>query len=230
MEVFEYTNKGSRDENQDYVVHGSLPDGSGIFVVADGMGGYSEGAAAARIVGDALLDFIELNFDQYTPIELLKEAVPFANDALMLKRMAMAAKQMGCVVTVLIVSGDNAYFTWLGDSRIYMFRDGQEVYRTEDHSIVNEMAKIQSLNAFSYERYASIVTKSIMGNDPVDVAPIRKIKIEKGDVFVLCTDGFHKEIDMTKAFSYDDRNKDELDVLADNITDNYSFIKVVIDN
>ncbi|MEZ7762044.1 serine/threonine-protein phosphatase [Prevotella nigrescens] len=228
MKVFEYTNKGNRDENQDYVVHGSLPDGSGIFVVTDGMGGYSEGAAAARVVGDALLDFIELNFNQYSPIELLKEAVPFANDALMLKRMAMAAKQMGCVVTVLIVSDGNAYLTWLGDSRIYMFRNGQEVYRTEDHSIVNELAKIKTLSASSYEKYASIVTKSIMGDTPVDVAPIRKIEVEEGDVFILCTDGFHKEIDMYKALKYDDSKKTELDSLANDISDNYSFIKVKI--
>ncbi len=228
MEVFEYTNKGSRDENQDYVVHGSLPDGSGIFVVADGIGGYSEGAAAAKVVGDALLDFIELNFDQYSPIELLKEAIPFANDALMLKRMAMAAKQMGTVVTVLVISDGNAYLTWLGDSRIYMYRDGHEVYRTEDHSIVNEMAKIKTLSASSYEKYASIVTKSIMGNTPVDIAPIRKIEIEEGDVFILCTDGFHKEIDMTKALNYNDSKRDELDALANDITDNYSFVKVVI--
>lgn len=228
MEFFEYTNKGSRDENQDYVVHGSLPDGTGIFVVADGMGGYSDGAAAARVVGDALLDFIELNFDQYSPLELLKEAIPFANDALMLKRMALAAKQMGCVVTVLIVSRGNAYLTWLGDSRIYMYRGGHEVYRTEDHSIVNEMAKIKTLSASSYDKYASIVTKSIMGDTPVDVAPIRKIEVEKGDVFILCTDGFHKEIDMTKALSYDDSKKEELDALADDIADNYSFVKVII--
>lgn len=228
MVFFEYTNKGSRDENQDYVVHGSLPDGTGIFIVADGMGGYSDGAAAARVVGDALLDFIELNFDQYSPIELLKEAIPFANDALMLKRMALAAKQMGCVVTVLIVSRGNAYLTWLGDSRIYMYRGGHEVYRTEDHSIVNEMAKIKTLSASSYDKYASIVTKSIMGDTPVDVAPIRKIEVEKGDVFILCTDGFHKEIDMTKALSYDDSKKEELDALADDIADNYSFVKVII--
>ena len=228
MEFFEYTNKGSRDENQDYVVHGSLPDGTGIFVVADGMGGYSDGAAAARVVGDALLDFIELNFDQYSPLELLKEAIPFANDALMLKRMALAAKQMGCVVTVLIVSRGNAYLTWLGDSRIYMYRGGHEVYRTEDHSIVNEMAKIKTLSASSYDKDASIVTKSIMGDTPVDVAPIRKIEVEKGDVFILCTDGFHKEIDMTKALSYDDSKKEELDALADDIADNYSFVKVII--
>ena len=228
MEVFEYTNKGSRDENQDYVVHGSLPDGSGIFVVADGMGGYSEGAAAAKVVGDALLDFIELNFDQYSPIELLKEAIPFANDALMLKRMAMAAKQMGTVVTVLVISDGNAYLTWLGDSRIYMYRDDHEIYRTEDHSIVNEMAKIKTLSASSYEKYASIVTKSIMGNTPVDIAPIRKIEVEEGDIFILCTDGFHKEIDMTKALNYNDSKKEELDALANDITDNYSFVKVKI--
>lgn len=228
MKIFEYTNKGCREENQDYVAHGSLPDGTGVFIVADGMGGYSDGAAAARVVGDALLDFIELNFEQYTPIELLKEAIPFANDALMLKRMALSAKQMGCVITVLIITGNNAYFTWLGDSRIYIYRGGQEVYRTEDHSIVNEMAKIKTLSASSYEKYASIVTKSIMGNDPVDVAPIRKIEVEEGDVFILCTDGFHKEIDMTKALKYNDPMKDELDQLAKCITDNYSFIKVVV--
>lgn len=67
-----------------------------------------------------------------------------------------------------------------------------------------------------------------MGNDPVDVAPIRKIEIEEGDVFILCTDGFHKEIDMTKAINYDDSKKDELDALANYIADNYSFVKVKI--
>ncbi len=175
-----------------------------------------------------MLDFIELNFDQYTPIELLKEAIPFANDALMLKRMAMAAKQMGCVVTVLLVSDDTAYFTWLGDSRVYMFREGQEVYRTEDHSVLNEMAKMKTLSASSYEKYASIVTKSIMGNTPVDVAPIRKLAIEEGDIFILCTDGFHKEIDMTKALDYNNEKKSELDKLAIRISDNFSFIKVTI--
>lgn len=38
MNVFEYTNKGRREENQDFVFHGSLPDDSAVFVVADGMG------------------------------------------------------------------------------------------------------------------------------------------------------------------------------------------------
>lgn len=228
MKIFQYTNKGSREVNQDFVIHGSLPDNSAVFVVADGMGGYSDGATASKVVSEAIYDFIEMNYLQYTPAVILKEAISFANDALMLKRMTMAAQKMGCVITVLFVTGGSAYLTWLGDSRIYMYRDGQEVYRTEDHSVVNELAKIKTLRASSYEKYSSIVTKSIMGEDPIDVAPVRKIEIEPGDIIVLCSDGFHKEIDMTKALSYDDSKKEELDVVADTISDNFSFIKVEI--
>lgn len=228
MNICQYTNKGCREENQDFVIHGFLPDNSAVFVVADGMGGYSDGAAASKVVSKAIYDFIDMNFHQYSPAELLKESIPFANDALMLKRMAMAAQKMGCVITVLLVTGGFAYLTWLGDSRIYMYRDSLEVYRTEDHSIINELAKIKTLRASSYEKYSSIVTKSIMGEEPIDVAPIRKIEVEAGDVFILCTDGFHKEIDMTNALSYDDSKKKELDAIANTISDNFSFIKVEI--
>lgn len=228
MKVFEYTNQGCREENQDYVVHGFLPDGSGIYIVADGMGGYTNGIVASRVVGDALLDFIEMNYFHYEPAKLLKEALPFANDALMLKKFTLAAKKMGCVISVLLVSKGYAYLTWLGDSRIYMFRDGEEVYRTEDHSIVNELAKIKSLGAYDYEKYSSIVTKSIMGDEPVDAAPIRRIKVENGDVFILCSDGFYKRIDMKKALEFEGSRIAELDALAAKVLDNYSFIKVVL--
>ncbi len=228
MKVFEYTNQGCREENQDYVVHGSLPDDSGIYIVADGMGGYAEGASAAKVVGNALLDYIKMNYAQCEPATLLKEAVPFANDALMLKRLAIGAKKMGCVITVLIISKGDAYFTWLGDSRIYIFRDGKEIYRTEDHSIINELGKIETLPASSYERYASIVTKSIMGDESVDIAPIRRIEIKEGDVFILCTDGLHKEFDMKRVIDYDDSKKEDFDFLAPNVSDNFSFIKIEI--
>lgn len=226
--LYEYSNKGRREENQDYVCHGSLSDDSGIYIVADGMGGYSEGAAASKVVAESIREYIESNFGKYSPADLLKEAIPFANDALMLKRMAMAAKKMGCVITILLISNGYAHISWLGDSRIYLFRGGKEVYRTEDHSIINDLAKIKTLSASSIEKYASIVTKSIMGESQVDNAPIAKIKIEKGDVFILCTDGFHKEFDMSKAFSYDNTQKDHLDSYSEKISDNYSFIKVIV--
>jgi PPM family protein phosphatase len=228
MKYFEYTNKGNREENQDYTVHGSLPDDSDIFVVADGMGGYSDGAVAAKVVSDAIIDFVELNFNQFTPLEILREAISFANDTLMLKRIASTNQKMGCVITVLLLNRGYAYFTWLGDSRIYMYRNGQEVYRTEDHSVINELAKIKTLSADSYEKYSSIVTKSIMGESPVDEAPVRKVAVEEGDIFILCTDGFHKEIDMMYARNFDESKKVDLEHKASKISDNFSFIKVEI--
>lgn len=228
MRVFEYTNKGRREENQDYLVYGSLPYDSGVYIVADGMGGYAEGAAASKVVGDALLNYIEMNCTCFEPATLLKRAIPFANDALMLKRIALGASKMGCVIAVLLISKGYAYMTWLGDSRIYMYRDGEEVYRTEDHSIINDLAKTRNLTASDYEKYASFVTKSIMGDAPVDVAPLRKVKIEVGDVFILCTDGIHKEFDMTRVLNYTDKQKGAFDSIAPQISDNFSFIKVEI--
>lgn len=228
MKIVEYTNQGCREENQDYVVHGSLPNNSGVYIVADGMGGYAEGATASKVVGEALLDFIEMNYTNYEPTLLLKKAIPFANDALMLKRVALGTSQMGCVIAVLLISKGYAYLTWLGDSRIYLYRDGEEVYRTEDHSVINELAKIKTLTASSYEKFSSVVTKSIMGNEPVDIAPMRRIKIEQGDVFILCTDGLHKELDMTRVLNYDASKKVELDLMAVNVSDNFSFIKIEI--
>lgn len=228
MKVFEYSNKGCREENQDYVVSGSLPENTCVFIVADGMGGYEEGATASKVVGDALLDFIELNYASFKPAVLLRKAIPFANDVLMLKRIALGASKMGCVITVLLIAKGYAYLAWLGDSRIYMYRDGKEVYRTEDHSIINELAHTRNFAPSSYEKYASVVTKSIMGDEPVDIAPIRKVEIERGDVFILCTDGLHKEVDMAQVLNYNDCKKTEFDTFALNVSDNFSFIKVEI--
>ena len=228
MTIYEYTNKGCREENQDYVCHSSLPDGTSIYIVADGMGGYSDGALASKIVSESILHYVKLNYQKYSPSTLLKEAIPFANDMLMLKRMSMATPKMGCVITILLISNGYAHISWLGDSRIYMFRGGEEVYRTEDHSVINELSRIKALDASSIEKYASIVTKSIMGEETVHKAPIGKIEIEEGDVFILCTDGFHKEIDIQKALSYDESQKDVFDSISESISDNYSFIKVVV--
>ena len=116
--------------------------------------------------------------------------------------------------------------TWLGDSRIYLYRNEREVYRTEDHSIINELSKIKTLNAESYQKYASIVTRSVMGDDKLGIVEVSHAVVETGDIFVLTTDGFYKEISMDIAMRYDGGHQGLLDKKAPNISDNFSFIKV----
>lgn len=228
MKVYKYSNRGNREENQDFVIFGSLPDESAVFIVADGMGGYSNGSVASRVVSESILEFVELNYAQFPPDRLLREAVSFSNDSLLIKRIEMSAQKMGCVISVMLLYSGYAYFTWLGDSRIYMYREQHEVYRTEDHSVLNELAKNKTFNAYDLEKYSAVVTKSITGDSPMDEFLVRKVKVEQGDIFILCTDGYYKEFDMGKAIEFDDTKKGYLDSLAVSATDNFSFIKVEI--
>lgn len=225
MKIYEYTNKGSREINQDFVIHSVISSNTAIMVVADGMGGYSFGEIASQVIGESIVEFVRMNISNFSPTELLKESIIYANDCLMLKRLSLGAKSIGAVVSVLLTIENEAYFTWLGDSRLYLYRDGIEVYRTQDHSVINELSKIKNLNSSDIDRYSSVVTRSIMGDDRLGKVEVSHVSAQQGDIFVLCTDGFHKELAMSNATEYNDSYKDLLDSKSANISDNYSFIK-----
>jgi protein phosphatase len=227
MKVYEYSNKGGRDTNQDFVISKILPSAA-IFIVADGMGGYSYGEIASRVVGESIVDFVQLNINNLSPSKLLKDALAFANECLMLKRLSLEVKYMGAVLSVLLVINHEAYMTWLGDSRIYIYRNGQEVYKTEDHSVVNELAKIKCLKTSDIDKYASVVTRSIMGDENLGEIEVSHLSAENRDIFIICTDGFYKEIGIDLILKYNDSSKDDLDKKSESISDNYSFIKVEI--
>ena len=91
--------------NQDYVIHRSLSADSAIFVLADGMGGYSHGEIASQTVAESIVEYVEKNTTNYTPENLLRDSIVFANDALMIKRMEISGKRMGTVIAVLLIKG-----------------------------------------------------------------------------------------------------------------------------
>ncbi|GAA6530340.1 hypothetical protein LPYR103PRE_23130 [Segatella asaccharophila] len=228
MEIYQYTNKGQRKENQDYTVYKVLPSGDSIFVVADGMGGYSCGDVASHVVGDAIVSYVEANIDKYTPQTLLENAIKGANEVLQQKSLFLNVSKMGTVVSVAMIIGGEVYITWLGDSRVYLFDGDNMVFKTEDHSLLNEIKTKRPLSASTIERYAGVVTRCIMGNDDLGEIPVKVIPICKGETIVLCTDGFHKEMDIQWALKYNSALKETLDAKSNKASDNYSFIKVTI--
>ena len=123
---------------------------------------------------------------------------------MMLKRLSIGAKRMGCVLALLVLTKEFAYIDWLGDSRVYMFRNGKEVYRTEDHSMINEMAKSNTITADNIRKYSSVVTRSIMGEDNLKLESIVKIKVKPNDVFILCSDGVPRQLNIEKLIGYTD--------------------------
>lgn len=229
MNIIEYTNKGAREENQDYVAHVLLDDNRAIFVVADGMGGYSYGDVAARLVADSIIDSVSAHYiNEKNIARLMSEAYDYANDSLSIKRYALGGCEMGSVVVSAYYDGQSAHVTWLGDSRCYLFRNGKQLYCTQDHSILSQLRKIKTLRGYEEDKYASIVTRCVMGDDKLGKIETIKLAVNKGDILILCSDGFHKGQDVRILLDDDKCKKEKLDEYSDYMNDNYSFIKIVI--
>ena len=229
MIVTQYTNKGSRPENQDYTTYELLENNHAIFVVADGMGGYSHGDVASRLVADAIIDSVSAHYKHETDIvRLMAEAYDYANDSLAIKRIAMGGCEMGTVVVSLFYDGHAAHVTWLGDSRCYLFRNGKQMFCSQDHSILSQLKKIKTLRGYDEDKYASIVTRCVMGDDQLGKIETVRMEVQPGDVLILCTDGFHKELDVRILLNEEKSSKDKLDAKAESMNDNYSFIKIIV--
>ncbi|HEY2330825.1 MAG TPA: Stp1/IreP family PP2C-type Ser/Thr phosphatase [Acidimicrobiales bacterium] len=164
-----------------------------LWVVADGMGGHAAGDVASRIAVDSLRE---------NAAEVgLVEAVRLANRAVLEQAdRDSALRGMGTTVTaaapVEIDGVTQLQVVNVGDSRAYLFRDGELHQLTEDHSLVAELereGRITAAEARTHPR-RNIVTR-VLGNEfdvEVDSFPVDPFK---GDRLVLCSDGLFNEID-----------------------------------
>ena len=228
MTIFEYSGVGGRKVNQDFLASAIMDEKHAVFIVADGMGGYSNGEVAAQVATEAVKDYVEENYQKLEPEELLREAISFANESISIKRIAMHVKQMGSVIVVAYVCEKTCWIAWVGDSRVYVMRDGKPIYQTEDHSLINELLQVNTLKAADVEKYSSIVTRSLMGENVNADPDIHSVPVQEGDVIWLCSDGVHKEIPIYWLPDDDTELKSFLDGQNKHLTDNYTLIKVAL--
>ena len=228
MTVFEYSGIEGRKVNQDFLAHAIMDEKHAVFIVADGMGGYSHGEVAAQVAANAVKDFVEENYQRLEPEELMREAISFANEASSIKRIALHVKQMGAVIVVAYVCENTCWIAWVGDSRVYVMRDGKPIYQTEDHSLINELLQVNTLKAADLEKYSAIVTRSLMGENINADPDIHSVTVQDGDVIWLCSDGVHKEIPIYWLPDDDAELKSFLDGQNKHLSDNYTLIKVTL--
>lgn len=228
MTIFEYSGVGGRKMNQDFLAHATMDEKHAVFIVADGMGGYSHGEVAAQVAATAVKDFVEENYNKLEPEELLREAVSFANESISIKRIAMHVKQMGAVIVVAYVCEETCWIAWVGDSRVYVMRDGKPIFQTEDHSLINELRQVNTLKAADLERYSAIVTRSLMGENINCDPEIQSVPVQEGDVIWLCSDGVHKEVPIYWLPGDETELKKFLDGQNAHLADNYTLIRVTL--
>lgn len=227
MKIIEFSSKGNRKENQDFIAYKLMGDEAGIFVVTDGMGGYAKGAEAAKVCAEAIVEYFEGHwYDNIDDDEKLRQSFIYANESLSFKRFALGVKTMGCCLVASLIKNGAVRFLWLGDTRGYLFRNGEEIYRTQDHSIVNELAKIKTLRAEDIERYSNVVTRSMMGDDNLGYLKIEKQDYLPGDIIFLCSDGLHKQVEPERIISSDSQMKAMIAEVSSRFDDNFTYLEI----
>lgn len=166
-----------------------------VFVVADGMGGHKAGEVASAIAVETILK-ANLTGDIKAA---LKKALSLANQNI----LTQAEKNteltgMGTTVAVLYLENDLAYVTNIGDSRVYYFSNNKLNQLTSDHSLVNELIKNGEITVEEAKSHPqrNILTQALGSNETLE-PEIIKLKINKGDKFLLCSDGLTGSVSET---------------------------------
>lgn len=182
-----------REANEDNMGHAEYPWGQ-VFTVCDGMGGHVGGATASRIAVSSLLEFFARH-DAADPADLLNKAVHFANEQIYATALNQPSlKGMGTTCVILLQKESELWLAHVGDSRIYIFTDGQLHKLTRDHSFVQGLVDeglIAEEAAEEHPRKNELMrAMGIAAEIKVEVTK-NPIFPKQGDVFLLCSDGLN---------------------------------------
>jgi serine/threonine protein phosphatase PrpC len=209
MEASAWTDPGPvRENNEDSFL---IEEEPGLFIVADGMGGHAAGEVASRLAVETIRELLQgggVDPDE-TRLERavhdyddgLRERLRYAmNQASARIRREAAANPhwagMGTTAAVLLVEGEQAHVAHVGDSRIYLWRDGRLSRLTRDHTVVQAEIDAGRLTPAMARkvRHRNFLTQSVGYHGPVEPETATR-PTEPGDIFLLCSDGVTDPLD-----------------------------------
>jgi protein phosphatase len=165
------------------------------FIIADGMGGHNCG----EIASGTAVEYISAYFEDHAGDFLsaadrgaaLKELVQDANSQVWEKSLeSPETNGMGTTLTMAVVAGDTATVAHVGDSRLYLVREGRLQQVTNDHSYIEELVRKGTLTREEADNHPgrNIITRAI-GSSPELEVDIFSLTMLINDILVLCTDG-----------------------------------------
>ncbi|QVL49167.1 MAG: serine/threonine-protein phosphatase [Thiocapsa sp.] len=180
-----------RDVNQDAYL--DRPD-LGLWAVADGMGGHSDGGMASRMLVDGLVRMGRPGL-LGSAVESVRNILQEVNRRLLADAAARGDDLIGSTIVALIAVGDHCAILWVGDSRVYRGRDGDLMQLTSDHTHVQDLVDKGLLTPEQAEQHPlSNVLVRAVGADAEMAVDLRVESLRDGDRFLLCSDGLVKEL------------------------------------
>jgi serine/threonine protein phosphatase PrpC len=185
-----------RDRNEDSVLATELSEpGTGLLVVADGMGGHQAGDVASEIAVEA----VSAEVADALPVEgdreaVLGEAIATANERIQSRAAKDGTEGMGTTVVAALVDDGTALVANVGDSRAYVVDDGPEQV-TVDQNLAREMVEEGALDEAELDDHPHrhVLAQALGTSDTVE--PEFSRRDLDGGTLLLCSDGLPEEVD-----------------------------------
>lgn len=197
MEAFAKTDIGkARDMNQDYYYISPKESLINLYILADGMGGYTGGEIASKLATISVKNYIESNFEKTLTekediVKLIKNSMEYANMVVYEKsKENKELEGMGTTLEVCLIYNNIVYIGHIGDSRIYIQSKEKLKKLTIDHSYVEKLVKdgtITKEEAINHPK-KNMLTKALGCMSFVEV-DVTNEELNKDDIILICSDG-----------------------------------------
>lgn len=189
-----------REHNEDTI---AVDPEIGLLVLADGMGGYNAGEVASGIAVKTITNLVRESYEREDlsaadrssglsrPSIILRDAIQRANKIIyQTARTQPQCEGMGTTVVSALFFDNRVSIAHVGDSRLYRMRSSRLEQVTMDHSLLQELIERGFYSPEEAQRAANknYVTRALGVEPNVEVA-IKEESVQKGDVYVLCSDG-----------------------------------------
>lgn len=179
-----------------------VSDELGLFIVCDGMGGHAAGEVAAQMATDHVVNAVRNGVATAETTRgralshaeqqgVLRRAIQGASLAVCVEAVANPERAgMGCTITALLFADGKAVMAHVGDTRLYLLRDGAVELLSSDHTLVADMVRRGDLTPTEAQghKYANVLTRCIGSQDAVQVDSL-VLDVGPDDRFLLCSDG-----------------------------------------
>lgn len=188
------TNTGMvREVNEDSVMSNCE---AGLWAVADGMGGYEAGNVASNMIVNSLEDIVANNqLDEL--VTAIEDCILDVNRRILEYAEIMHdGRMLGSTVASLLIKGKVGVCLWVGDSRLYRFRNNQLEKMSRDHSHVEELLQQGAISMDEAENHpdANVITRAVGAAEELYV-DINVFETQIGDTYMLCSDGLYNTVD-----------------------------------
>jgi protein phosphatase len=240
--VVALSEKGKRQENEDFIIPNSCETKSHVYVLCDGVGGNHKGEIASKLAAESIFFYLtERDPFLFQRKLYLDNCLKFAEENFS-EYLVDHKESIGMATTVVCLEfiKKKAIGFWVGDSRIYHIRNNSILFKSKDHSLYQELKDApetdqDTLKNFPYKNY---ILRAIKGRDQATQSETFVVSdIKKNDYFILLSDGILEAFQDDELIQLTNKYANNYNALSDEIRrkceenskDNYSIqiVKII---